>query len=74
MDRCILAALAFILFTLLMGVRIVFIARNNKDVAYLVKTYVVFAVCASILLLIFGPKVWELKKENKDQRANVVER
>ena len=56
--------MAIILVTQVMflGIPVVYIAQDNVSAYYFVSSGIIFVICMSVLLLIFAPKVYALRK------------
>jgi len=61
-SNYIFLAMAFILLVFFIGFPVMIIAHDNVAASFFLKAGVVFVVCSTILLLIFIPKVWAVKK------------
>lgn len=55
-------AMACILQVIVVGVPLLFLVYENPPADYFVRSTIVFVICASILLLIFGPKMYHHRK------------
>ena len=69
----IFVAMALILMVAFIGVPVIIISIGNNAVSYFISAYVIFAICMSILVLIYVPK-WKAFRERKKMGTNTLHR
>ena len=66
----IFTAMALILLVSFIGIPVIIIARENVSAYYFVSSGLIFVICASILLLIFAPKMKALRKKKLRRQSD----
>jgi len=62
-------AMTLIILVFFIGIPVLFIASDNGEAYVFVFAGIIFVVCGSILLLIFGPKILILRKQERKRQA-----
>jgi len=62
--------MALILLVSFIGIPVIIIARENVSAYYFVSSGLIFVICASILLLIFAPKMKALRKKKLRRQSD----
>ena len=68
----IFVAMSMILMVFFMGAPVIIISKDNNDVSYFIRVSVIFAICMSILGMIYVPKLIAFRKRKQQRGATLT--